>query len=346
MRRVVFNQKGGVGKSSIACNLAAVSANEGYRTLLIDLDAQANSTQYLTGLTGEDIPMGIADFFKQTLSSGPFAKKNKVDIYETPFDNLHVVTATAELADLQPKLEAKHKINKLRKLLDELAEDYDRIYLDTPPALNFYAVSALIAADRVLIPFDCDSFSRQALYGLLAEIEELKEDHNEDLQVEGIVVNQFQPRASLPQQMLDELLAEGLPVLPVYLNSSVKMRESHEANLPLIHLEPRHKLTQQFVELHSSRFAAESSGRTTDLQMLAPLRRPLGIGFHSRLFFEWPGQHLMQPPHFREVPALRRFDGALRQVVAQDVQRVHSMHPLATPAGVIGFPRHAGQVIR
>jgi chromosome partitioning protein len=250
MRRVVFNQKGGVGKSSIACNLAAVSANEGYRTLLIDLDAQANSTQYLTGLTGEDIPMGIADFFKQSLSSGPFSKKNKVDIYETPFDNLHVVTATAELADLQPKLEAKHKINKLRKLLDELDEDYERIYIDTPPALNFYAVSALIAADRVLIPFDCDSFSRQALYGLLAEIEDLKEDHNEDLMVEGIVVNQFQSRASLPQQMLDELLEEGLPVLPVYLGSSVKMRESHHASLPLIHLEPKHKLTQQFVELH------------------------------------------------------------------------------------------------
>jgi chromosome partitioning protein len=250
MRRVVFNQKGGVGKSSIACNLAAVSAAQGYRTLLVDLDAQANSTHYLTGLTGAEIPMGIAEFFKQTLASGPFAKKGRVDIYETPFDNLHVVTATAELADLQPKLEAKHKINKLRKLLDELGEDYDRIYLDTPPALNFYTVSALIAADRCLIPFDCDSFSRNALYGLLQEIEELREDHNEGLEVEGIVVNQFQPRASLPQQLLDELISEGLPVLPVNLMSSVKMRESHQACTPLIHLDARHKLTQQFVELH------------------------------------------------------------------------------------------------
>lgn len=250
MRRVVFNQKGGVGKSSIACNLAAVSAAQGYRTLLIDLDAQGNSTHYLTGLTGDAVPLGIADFFKQVLSPGAAGKKNRVAIQETPYRNLHLITATAELAELQPKLEAKHKINKLRRLLADLDDEYEHIYVDTPPSLNFYTVSALIASDRCLIPFDCDSFSRQALNGLLAEIDELREDHNEDLAVEGIVVNQFQPRASLPQQMIEEMLAEGLPVLPVQLMSSIRMRESHQACMPLIHFDPRHKLTRQFVQLH------------------------------------------------------------------------------------------------
>lgn len=193
--------------------------------------------------------MGIADFFKQTLSGPAASKKNRVEICQTRYDNLHLVTASAELSDLQPKLEAKFKINKLRRLLVELSQEYERIYIDTPPALNFYSFSALIAAQRVLIPFDCDSFSRQALYNVVAQVAELRADHNESLRVEGIVVNQFVARASLHQTLIDELITEGLPVLPVYLNSSVKMRESHEASVPLIHLEPRHKLTSQFVDL-------------------------------------------------------------------------------------------------
>ena len=155
-----------------------------------------------------------------------------------------------QLEELQAKLESRYKIYKLRDALAELAADYDCVYIDTPPALNFYTVSALIAADRVLIPFDCDSFSRQALYGLLDEIEELRDEHTEDLQVEGIVVNQFQPRASLPQKMVLALVEEGLPVLEPYLSSSVKIKESHEQAMPMIHLDPRHKLTQEFVALH------------------------------------------------------------------------------------------------
>ncbi|MFC3607544.1 ParA family protein [Stutzerimonas tarimensis] len=250
MRRAVFNRKGGVGKTSIACNLAAISAAQGYRTLLVDLDAQANSTHYLTGLTAGEAPSGIAEFYRLILDSGTPSKKARAEITPTRFVNLDLITATAELADLQPKLEAKHKINKLRKLLDVLDQGYERIYLDTPPALNFYSVSALIAADRCLIPFDCDSFAREALYGLLDDIDELREDHNEGLKVEGIVVNGFQPRAAVPQQLVEGLVAGGLPVIPMYLMHSVKMRESHQACLPLIHLDARHKLTEQFVALH------------------------------------------------------------------------------------------------
>ncbi|MEX5685844.1 ParA family protein [Pseudomonas silesiensis] len=249
MRRVVFNQKGGVGKSSIACNLAAVSAAQGYRTLLVDLDPQANSTHYLTGLLNDDIPTGIADFFRQTLSGGFANKKCRVAITETSYKNLHLVTASPDLADFQSKLERKFKINKLRRLLVELSEDYERIYIDTPPSLNFFTFSALVAADRLLIPYDCDSFSRQAVNSVIAQVKELRMDHNESLQIEGVVVNQFVAHTGLHQTLVNEMLVEGLPVLPVYLSSSVKMRESHEASVPLIHLAPRHKLSMEFVDL-------------------------------------------------------------------------------------------------
>ena len=117
------------------------------------------------------------------------------------------------------------------------------------PAINFFTLSALIAADRCLIPFDCDEFSRRALYQLLGAVREIKEDHNPNLEVEGIVVNQFQSRARLPNRIVKELEAEGLPILEPYLGSSVKMRESHEAGRPLVHLAPRHKLTTQYQDL-------------------------------------------------------------------------------------------------
>src|SRR5690606_38111042 len=113
-------------------------------------------------------------------------------------------------------------------------------------------LSALIAADSCLIPFDCDAFSREALLGLLARVDEIRADHNAALTVEGIVVNQFQPRASLPRQLVDELLAQQLPVLPVYLSSSVKVRESHERATPLAWLDARHKLAQEFAALYAA----------------------------------------------------------------------------------------------
>ncbi|MDC3405403.1 ParA family protein, partial [Luminiphilus sp.] len=115
-----------------------------------------------------------------------------------------------------------------------------------------YSKSALIAASRVLVPFDCDSFARQSLYELMSNIEELQEDHNPELELEGIVINQFNGQARLPGELVAELQSEGFPVIDSFLSSSVKMRESHHEMRPLIHLAPSHKLTQAYVALHEA----------------------------------------------------------------------------------------------
>ena len=250
MALVVFNQKGGVGKSTITCNVAAISASQGLRTLVIDLDVQGNSSAYLLGSAPSPDQPSVVGFFEQTLGYSFTPPPPSDFVVRTPFEHLDVMSSGPRLDELQSKLESRHKIYKLREALAQLAAQYDCIYIDTPPALNFYTRSALMGASGCLIPFDCDDFSRQALYTLLANVEEIRADHNPQLAIRGIVVNQFQARAKLPQQLVQELINEGLPVLQPYLPQSVKVRESHQLALPMIYLDPKHKLTQALVQLH------------------------------------------------------------------------------------------------
>ena len=162
MRRVVFNQKGGVGKSTITCNLAAISAARGLRTLVIDLDPQANSTRYLLGAAADSLENTATGFFDQMLNFKLRPLPTEDFLVATPFENLFLLPADSALEELQAKLESRYKIYKLREALDAL-DDFDEIWIDTPPALHFYTRSALIAADSCLIPFDCDEFARRAL---------------------------------------------------------------------------------------------------------------------------------------------------------------------------------------
>lgn len=249
MRRVIFNQKGGVGKSTITCNLAAVSADSGKKTLVLDLDPQGNSTQYLTGMDASDLKPTIVNFFQDLLSFSFYSTTISDCIHETEFPNLDILPAHPDLTDLQSKLESRYKMFKLRESLDRLSE-YDAVYIDTPPALNFYTRSALIAADTCLIPFDCDDFSRRALYTLMENVYEIQSDHNADLTVEGIIINQYQARANLPNTIIRELIDEDLPVIDAFLSTSVKIRESHQAAKPMIHFAPNHKISLEFKKLY------------------------------------------------------------------------------------------------
>ncbi len=284
--RVIFNQKGGVGKSSIAVNLASISATRGHRTLLIDLDPQCNATQYLLGenygipdefstdqgLPNEQSPTSknahkdIATFFNQLLQPNspspallfalPFGAtasettELSACIRPTPFENLSLIASSPVLGEILHQLESKHKILKLKEALASLGDTFDRVYIDTPPAFNFFTLSALIASDCVIVPFDCDVFSKRALQTLVANVVETREDHNPNLYIQGIVVNQFDARANLPTQVVQSLLDEGYPVFSAKLSPSVLMKESHHANLPLIYLNAKHKLTEQFVALY------------------------------------------------------------------------------------------------
>jgi chromosome partitioning protein len=265
MKRVVFNQKGGVGKTSITCNLAAVSASTGKRTVVLDLDPQYNSSHYLLGDT-EANDGDIADYLDQ--AGGIFSPSKNISefVYETPFENLFIIPASSRLPEIEHKLESRYKIFKLREALNELSENFDEIYIDTPPAFNFFTKSALIGCDRVLIPFDCDTFSRQSLDKVSEAILDICSDHNPDLMIEGVVVNQFQPRAKLPKQLVDDLRDSGYPILPVMLTSSVKMRESHHHAKPLIYFAPSHPLTEQFKALHTAIVDGVALARDTRLE--------------------------------------------------------------------------------
>ena len=270
LTRVIFNQKGGVGKSSIAVNLAALSAKQGHATLLIDLDPQANASQYILGQVAlaHDLKQGlepnIEQYFQELLSSstakgllghtfGQLLKTRGKGLedyrHSSAFARLDVIPASPNLGALTTQLETKHKIYKLRDAIQQLEGRYTRIYIDTPPAFNFFSLSALIAADRVLIPFDCDVFAERALQTLIDNVFETQADHNQRLEIEGIIVNQYQAQAKLSREMVHALKKQGLPVLENMLPASVIMKASHQHNMPLIHFDARHKLTQAYQSL-------------------------------------------------------------------------------------------------
>ena len=194
----VCNQKGGVGKTTTAVNVGACLANEGIETLLVDLDSQGNATIF-SGVNRANLRKTIYDVLVEQV---PIEEA----IVPSSVDRLHVAPATIDLAGADLRLsELPGKEYVLKKICDAAKEKYEVILLDCPPSLGLITVNALVAADVVVIPLQCEYLSLEGLTALTQAIDLVKKGANPSLDIGGIALTMTDFRANLAREVADEV---------------------------------------------------------------------------------------------------------------------------------------------
>ncbi len=240
----IFNQKGGVGKTTTNINLAAYLALKGKKVLVIDIDPQGNTSSGL-GIDKENVLLTTNELL---LSDETI---NDMIISINDIDNLHIVPSNMDLAGAD--LELGYMENReyiLKNKLKALNMEFDFIIIDCPPSLGLLTINALTASDSVLIPMQCEYYALEGISQLLKTIQKVKKGLNKNLEVEGVVLTMFDPRRNLQLQVAEELKSYFGEL--VYENSiprNVRLAEAPSHGVPIALYDPKAKGAEAYSDL-------------------------------------------------------------------------------------------------
>jgi ATPases involved in chromosome partitioning len=246
----ICNQKGGVGKTTTAVNLAASFAALEKKTLLIDMDPQGNASQGLGFVESQD--MDMHEILEMAGNPDNLTLENiKPAIMDTSLDFLKIITSGPDLAVMEIELvNAMSRERRLERVMNILKQEFDFIIIDAPPSLNLLTINTLTAATSVLIPVQCEYYALQGMTELFKTIREVQKNLNSGLKIEGALLTMYDSRLSLSKQVAEEV-RENLSdtVFQTMIPRNVKLSEAPSHGKPVILYDVQSTGSQAYMKL-------------------------------------------------------------------------------------------------